>query len=419
MTTDMVEQQKLKLYKATAEPFIAAALRMDRVPWVACAGPSTWRALESKDAPVYVWELDTRQVSASKLLGSNDKLAHDIEAALAPFGLDVRVSIKNSVGLGILFDERPLAKIDLIEALSDVERCLIVGASNAGKTTLLQHLVARRVAAGFEVIVIDPHSSPGKWPRGSEVIGAGERYEEIEVVLQDIKAIKKARYEEIASGQVAEGEHPQTLIVIDEYYDLSVHIKGLSFILLSLLTGGRKANMHIFTGVHSDDVRTLGIEGQGKLRKGFVLVTLELTEEKRRLATIDFGNGPKPGQLPGPYLTQPPAIIELSSPEPQLRDFWSKSGEWCITIEDQQRLVAIGHYLLAGHLPVAATSREAGKRPLTRHLKHHMLKELFAYWENTGLLEPAPAPTQGRKITPTLLNLAKINHRSSKANQKR
>lgn len=406
MTNAMVEQQKLKLYKATAETFITATLRIEQVPWVACAGPSTWRALQAKEAPVYLWEIDSRQVSASKLLGQHDKLAHDIEAALAPFGLDVRVSIKNSVGLGIMFDERPVVKIDLIDALSDVERCLIVGASNAGKTTLLQHLVADRLAAGFEVIVIDPHASPGKWPVGTQVIGAGERYEEIEVALQEIKALKKARYEEIAAGLVPEGGHPRTLIIIDEYYDLSVHIKGLSFILLSLLTGGRKANMHTFTGVHSDDVRTLGIEGQGKLRKGFVLVRLELNEDHQRIATIDFGNGAKAAELPGPYVPQtlPPALPP--APALRLKDFHSKSGEWCITTDDQKRLVAIGHFLMAEQLPVTATAKETAKRPLTRHLKHHMLKDLFAHWEHTGLLEPAPAVNQARRITPELLALA-------------
>ena len=49
------------------------------------------------------------------------------------------------------------SQVDLLAALEKIQRCLIVGASDVGKTTFLQHVVQRRVQTS-KVVVIDPHT---------------------------------------------------------------------------------------------------------------------------------------------------------------------------------------------------------------------------------------------------------------------
>ena len=61
--------------------------------------------------------------------------------------------------------------LDLLTELDKAQRCLIVGASGSGKTTLLKHLVNRRVSTS-QVLVIDPHAHPEKWPN-CDVVGIG------------------------------------------------------------------------------------------------------------------------------------------------------------------------------------------------------------------------------------------------------
>ena len=99
----MDDTQRLRELQDIAGKFIGEALGRP-VPWTNCAGPSTWAGVYQREAkPVYVWELDTTQVSAGRLL-SHRHLLHDISTAL---GGGVRVHWKNHVGLGLVFDERP------------------------------------------------------------------------------------------------------------------------------------------------------------------------------------------------------------------------------------------------------------------------------------------------------------------------
>ena len=98
------ELRKLQTYQRISGKFICDIIRQD-VPWLPrAAGPSTWRAYGKAPLPVYVLELDTTQVSASKLAGRRG-LLHDIETAL---GGKIGVSWKNHIGLGLIFDERRL-----------------------------------------------------------------------------------------------------------------------------------------------------------------------------------------------------------------------------------------------------------------------------------------------------------------------
>lgn len=189
--------------------------------------------------------------------------------------------------------------VELLSALDSVQRCLIVGASDSGKTTLLQHITGRRLN-NSKVVVIDPHASPGKWP-GCMVIGIGRDYKNIDRALTALVQLMTKRYQDIGLGTVAEMGHNRITIVIDEWRAIAYHVPGAADAIKTLLTESRKAAFSVFVGSHSERVKALGLEGEGDLRDGFTMVRLTIANGIRE-ATIDKGEGRQPASLPGPFV---------------------------------------------------------------------------------------------------------------------
>lgn len=212
----------------------------------------------------------------------------------------------------------PNPTVDLLTALEAVQRCLIVGPSDAGKTTLLQWIISRRQTSS-KVIVIDPHAYPHKW-QGGKVIGTGRTYKDIDRALTALVQLMTKRYHEIGRGQVAEGQHPRLTVIIDEWRAIVYNVKGASEALKALLTESRKAAFSVFVASHSDRAKPLGLEGEYDLKDGFAIVRLSVVNGQRE-ATIDFGNGEVPANLPGPFATVlssliPPTVSSQPSAAP-------------------------------------------------------------------------------------------------------
>ncbi len=203
----------------------------------------------------------------------------------------------------------PIQPVDLLTAFDSVQRCLIVGASDSGKTTLLQWLVFRRRHIS-KVVVLDPHAWPGKWA-GCYVIGTGRNYDEINRALAGLVQIMTKRYDEIGRGLIREGYHPRITILIDEWRAIVQQLgKPASEAIKSLLTESRKAAFSVFVASHSDRAKPLGLEGEYDLKDGFAIVRLSI-ENGQRIATLDTGNGEVPVRLPGEF------TASVSNPQSQ------------------------------------------------------------------------------------------------------
>lgn len=201
--------------------------------------------------------------------------------------------------------------IDLLAALDSVQRGLIVGASDSGKTTLLQQIVMRRLAIS-EIIIIDPHAWPGKWPTG-QVVGLGRNYPEIDKYLNALVRLMTKRYDDIGKGLVPEMGHKKITIIIDEWRAITNQLgASASEAIKALLTESRKAAFSVFVASHSDRAKPLGLEGEYDLKDGFAVVRLS-NINGRRQATLDTGNGETPVLLPGPFtMSQSKTMIEGS-----------------------------------------------------------------------------------------------------------
>lgn len=212
---------------------------------------------------------------------------------------------------GPLLLDAPQAIPELLPILDSAQRVLIIGASDSGKTNLLQWVVSRRTGA---IVVIDPHSSPNKWPKSARVVGAGSNHPEIETTLDNLIGVMVQRYKEISAGLVREGEHPKLTIIIDEWMSIAYQCQNAQDVMVRLLTESRKAAMSVIIGSHSERVKSLGLDGKGDLRDGFLFVRLWLESTGERRATYDYGRGERPCVLPGKFanVTEGP-VIEIEA----------------------------------------------------------------------------------------------------------
>lgn len=199
---------------------------------------------------------------------------------------------------------------ELLPIVDSAQRVLIIGASGTGKTNVLQWLVSRR---GVGVLVIDPHASPGKW-QGAKVVGIGSNFNEIEATLNNLIELMVSRYKEIGQGLVREGEHPRLTIIIDEWMSIAYQCRNAHDVLVRLLTESRKAAFSVIIGSHSERVKSLGLDGKGDLKDGFLFIRLWLESTGERRGTFDDGRGQRPCVLPGKYEpAQDAPIIEIEA----------------------------------------------------------------------------------------------------------
>jgi hypothetical protein len=207
----------------------------------------------------------------------------------------------------------PTPQLSFDEVINNAQRTLIIGASNSGKTTVLQHVL--RLKQHTDIFVIDPHSYPDKWPFG-KVSGVGRDYAAIDETLAGLVGLMTKRYQEIAKGNL---NHSPVTVVIDEWRAITLNLDSAGNHIKTLLTESRKANFSIFVASHSDRARPLGLQGEYDLKQGFTVIRL-FYDNYRRLATVDLGEGQRPISLPGPFTSAQQSfsteLVELPKPVP-------------------------------------------------------------------------------------------------------
>lgn len=218
-------------------------------------------------------------------------------------------------------DQTALPSPNILDILGQAQRALIVGPSNAGKTTLLNHYIRQCQAAGpGEILVIDPHAEPSHW-RGCKVVGIGSNHPEISETLEKLIRIMEKRYEEIGKGLVKTGQHPPISVIIDEWMSIANMCPNASHVMIRLLTESRKAAFSVIICSHSQRIKSLGLTGQGDLKEGFTVVKLILTPDERRKALIDMGDGvDTEAELPGPFIDYGGEVPVLEPSQTQVWD---------------------------------------------------------------------------------------------------
>lgn len=215
----------------------------------------------------------------------------------------------------------------ILPRLVAAQRLIIAGGSDAGKTTLIKHIIAGR-ADHSKIIPIDPHA-PSKL-LGYDVIGAGRDYAAIERALESLLVLMTARYQDVKAGDFQYGQHERVSVFIDEWTGIVREIRSAGDMLATLLTESRKVNIHLALCCHSTTVDALGLP-DAQIRKSATVV--EITggnDGTPRRAFIHPASKTNPDgskalpqeyALPGPFVgyVQPAGEIEVVSALPEAR----------------------------------------------------------------------------------------------------
>jgi hypothetical protein len=117
-------------------------------------------------------------------------------------------------------------------------------------------LLRRRQASGHQVIALDPHAHPAKWP-GCEVVGGGLNFGQIEAAIEQLQRLREQRYEQIRTGAIEPCKFPPITFVMEELTDWKSEVGNVD--LLILKAGDyRKANIHLLMVTHGDSMSQIG-----------------------------------------------------------------------------------------------------------------------------------------------------------------
>jgi hypothetical protein len=169
--------------------------------------------------------------------------------------------------------KRPdLSKVDLkLPPLTDYPAILVFGAPGGGKSTFGHEIVNKKLEAGHQVIVLDPHYKKDAWV-GCEVFGKAFNYKEIDATIEWFAEEVEDRYR-----RLAEEDNPifePLSIVADEFTMWGKRCKNAGLFLWQCVTDIRKVNCFALIIGHTNTLTGLGgkdAAGAAKLIKDAVL----------------------------------------------------------------------------------------------------------------------------------------------------
>ena len=195
----------------------------------------------------------------------------------------------------------------LIDTVSKYARILVVGGQDAGKTSVMLWLAEAKMKLG-NVVAIDTHASPEKWPREAHVLGFGLDYNQAQRGFNQVLDLMTKRYDEIGQGRAKERSHPIISVLTDEWTDLPDMIPNFKKQYVKpLFTKSRKAAIDLSLAAHDDTVEALGMEGLSGLKKSFdVVIYLDYSEGKHT-SIVQYGLKKSTSKRveclpPGPYV---------------------------------------------------------------------------------------------------------------------
>jgi hypothetical protein len=192
---------------------------------------------------------------------------------------------------------------------------LVVGPTDAGKTTVMCHLIDNAPNNAL-VICLDPHAKFNQWPgRVNKIIGRDEDYLSINEAMLDLIREKKERF---AGNSFV---FQPVYIVIDEWLIIKDKCPDALVFFEEIGSEARKVEMHLIIGSISATVDDLNVSGA--IRDNLAQLTLSRTLKAQNLGEMKWSRADKElVELPGKYYPrfQLPARVEAARVEP-VEDF--------------------------------------------------------------------------------------------------
>ena len=184
--------------------------------------------------------------------------------------------------------------VKLLDVAPEFIHIALIGGSNSGKTTVMNHLIDTH-PAGTVVYALDPHAKFNTWSSRATVVRS---YAAIGETLASV-------YEDMLERYQGEEMHFRRIVLaMDEWPSIVAHedCGDAKKHLLALARESRKANIRLILGSQGDSVKDLGIEGHGQTRENFVKVKLSPQLVKQNRGILIDGDGQQQAvELAGPY----------------------------------------------------------------------------------------------------------------------
>jgi hypothetical protein len=168
----------------------------------------------------------------------------------------------------------PVRALSFQETFGHLQRAIhlmIVGPTNAGKSTAAMAVLYGRYRAGEKIIILDPHADPDTWG-GLSVVGAGRDYEAIDEAMEHLLVEMSDRYQRKANRDT---DYPAITVFIDEWPSIQLHCKKTAARFMpEMAQEARKVNIRLVILTQSDQVESLGIQGKGDVRENFTMLLL-------------------------------------------------------------------------------------------------------------------------------------------------
>ena len=184
-----------------------------------------------------------------------------------PYAGTPRATLIDTTAIAVL---EPSEIITNLVGVLDGKHCLIVGDTGTGKSTIAQWLAYQ---VGGTVTVYDPDAAPDEW-QGLNVIGRCGDFAAIEAAmsadLEDLQARVETRGRE--GDKALTGR--DVITIAEEFPLLSDQVGNAVEWLTAHARRGRKPRRFVIALSQDDSVKSLGIEGEGGVRKNFRMVRL-------------------------------------------------------------------------------------------------------------------------------------------------
>lgn len=147
---------------------------------------------------------------------------------------------------------------------------LVVGSTGDGKSTLVKWLV-QTYYSDSTLMIIDPHAGIDDWGN-LEVIGKGRNYRDAVVAFGWLHSEMTRRYQVRATTK--EPVFERLVVVVDEFAAIAKNAPGVSKSMMGIAQEGRKVGIVLCLLSQGENVKTLGIEGEGEQRENFCRIRL-------------------------------------------------------------------------------------------------------------------------------------------------
>lgn len=223
------------------------------------------------------------------------ELANDLERAIAPTkiyrsvnSLSLNSTNHNTSPMLELETEdetlKPVSSDEWLSWINKQPHVLLAGATGKGKTVTAKPIIAPRIDAGEQLLIIDPHAD--SW-FGLDVIGGGENWIEIKSAIEQITAEytnrQQARetYRRMHGTSMPVALFKRLTVVMDEGFLVSLHtntaprgqISVWDQFIEVLGSGARKINISVVMLSQTANVEDLGVSGP--LRENFTRIAVD------------------------------------------------------------------------------------------------------------------------------------------------